>query len=177
MATTPDELLAWPWHQLVIPWRDEHGRITTIQRRDIRRDEARGDRPKYVGTRGRPPGAPYGVVDRLAGPPRPLLYVEGAVDVLAARVLARGPVDVLGIPGVGTWEEKLAVYGEGRRVLVGFDRDEAKRPGELPAGEATARLAAVALSARGASVERVLPPRGAKDWGAALEAQLAKRRR
>lgn len=86
-------------------------------------------------------------------------------------VLARGPVDVLGIPGVGTWEKKLAAYGEGRLVLVGFDRDEEKRPGELPAGEATARLAAVALSARGASVERVLPTgappsrRGSADGG------------
>ena len=146
-----------PEHRLCIPWRSADGQIVTLQRRRI--DAAPTER--YVLPHGRPPTWPYGV-ERLTAEPAdaPIVIVEGAADVLAARALARGPIVALGLAGVASWRASWASLTRGRRVLVALDADAA--------GDRAADVLARDLAAAGAShVERVRPP-GAKDWCDAL---------
>jgi DNA primase len=150
------ERMAWPYHQLIIPWRDPPGRVYTLQRRRI----TTGD-PKYVFATGREARWPYGV-ERLASasPATPIVLVEGAIDVLAMRVL-QGRRDlgrtVLGLPGVANWHDEWTALLRGRHVCIAFDRDEA---GDREATKLVGRLVGVA-----AQLVRERPIKGAKDWG------------
>jgi DNA primase len=155
----------WPGHLLVIPWRDPQGRVVTLQRRAI--GALASNLPKYVFPSGGRPLWPYGV-ERLASLPAdaPIAFVEGAVDVLAARELGLASVTgregtVLGLPGVTTWREEWTALVTSRMVVLGVDVDKA--------GEAAAQRLAARLYAGGAvGVKRARPPRGAKDWADAL---------
>lgn len=156
-ATVLDRSARWPWpsHRLVIPWRNDSGEVSTLQRRCL----GEGKGPKYVFPAGRSPVRPYGV-ERLHWTPTSarVVLVEGAADVLAAR--RRFPSDVvLGLPGVGSVSRPGMLEGllGGRHVLVGLDPDEA---GEKASQALAAR--AYELGAVGV-VERVFLASGA-DW-------------
>jgi hypothetical protein len=148
-------------HVLAIPWRAPDGSVDTIERRRV--DGRAGER--YVTPHARPPRWPYGIVQLASAPTdAPLAFVEGALDVLAARVLARGPAVPLGLPGVDGWRPAWAEHARGRVALVALDADRA--------GDACARVVARDLRDAGAlDVRRVRPPGGVKDWAAALLAR------
>ena len=154
-----DGRLARPEHRLLIGWRDPAGRLATLQRRRLDAGE-----PKYVFPLGRPPRWPYGV-ERLDGTSAgvPVVFVEGAVDVLAARALARHAGRervVLGLPGVSGWRPEWATLAAGRHAFVALDADAA-------GDAAVPRIARDLLAAGATGVER-LRPVGAKDWGEGL---------
>lgn len=150
----------FPENRLCIPWRDPLGRIATLQRRRLGSggDAAR----KYVFPSGPLRRHPYGV-ERLRAHV-PVVWCEGAVDVLARRELDRraGIVrDVLGVPGVGNWKTEWATLARNREALVATDADE---PGDL-----AAKKWAVELYEAGAlSVGRLRPK--AHDWADDLAA-------
>ena len=151
--------LSHPAARVVIPWRTAAGTVATIQRRRLDAGV-----PKYVFPSGRAPSAPYGV-DRLAelGPDAPVAFVEGAVDVLALRILYRrnGVARVvLGIPGLGGWRPAWAELARGRDAIVAFDGDKA--------GEDAVEGVARDLFDAGALRVRRAAPVGAKDWAEAL---------
>jgi DNA primase len=157
------DALDWPAWCLLIPWRDRFRRVQCIQRRNLD-----GREPRYRFPQGRAPRAPFGVellVDALAalGPEGEVVIVEGAVDCLARRRLARRRDEraaVVGVysassPCVGLPLDLLA----GRRVVLALDDDEA--------GERACDVLAAAV--RGAARELVRErPTHAKDWAAAL---------
>jgi DNA primase len=140
------DALDWPAWSLLIPWRDRFGRIACIQRRHL------GDvKPKYRFPSGRSPVAPFGadiLADALGylGPDASIVVVEGALDCLARRRIARArgeSVAVLGVasattPTVGLPLDLLA----GRRVVLALDRDEAGARGRDALGAALAGVAA-----------------------------------
>ena len=153
-----------PENRLAIPWRDRAGSVVTLQRRRLD-----GGDPKYVFPPGRAARDPYGV-ELLADAPAdaPLAFVEGAIDVLALRVLFRlrgAAVVALGIPGVTGWRESWAALARGRAVLVATDADQA--------GEQAAERIASATRAAGAASVRRARPNGAKDWAELLAARVA----
>lgn len=125
--------VSWAHHRLAIPWRGPHGRITALQRRRV---EGVRD-PKYVLPWA--PEWPYG--SDVAAKAPDLLLVEGAFDCVAARLLGRGRVDVIGIPGIGSWRREWASLVAGRRVLVGLDRGKPRADGVIPEDRAAARIA------------------------------------
>lgn len=143
----------WPQHPLCIPWRGPGGELVTLQRRRI---DAGKDR--YVLPAGRPATFPYGVEKLAAAPPGvPVALCEGAVDVLALRVLAarKGrPCVVLGLPGVEGWRSEWVGLLNGRRVLLATDADDA---GDRASERIGAELVAAGISAR-----RTRP--ATKDW-------------
>jgi DNA primase len=161
---------SWVWasHRLVIPWRDLEGRVVTFQRRAVA--PLADGLPKYVFPKGHRPAYPYGA-ERLAKFPAdaPIAFVEGAVDVLAARELGLSRATgqdgaVLGLPGVTTWLEEWGPLVTGRVIVLGVDADNA--------GDAAVnRLAARIYAAGARAVKRARPPRRAKDWAAALVSQ------
>lgn len=145
-----------PKHRLCLPWRAPDGSVITIQRRLI------GDgKPKYVFPPRRPPRYPYGIEDfaRLLGPATGIAWVEGALDVLAMRTLARRHnLDriALGLPGVSAWVQSWAKFAEARVTLVALDADEA--------GEKHVERMADDLYAAGACWVKRSEPVDAKDW-------------
>lgn len=151
-------------HRLVIPWRAAGvaGDVLSLQRRLVR--EPREREPKYVVTTGRPARAPYGCEDALEelGEGVEVYIVEGALDVLALRLLARReakPYAVLGIPGVEHWAKHLEAVGalaRGRVAVIALDADDA---GERHVSDLRCALL-------GAGARRVLRSRpvGGKDW-------------
>lgn len=165
------ECIDWRRYFLVIPWRDRWGRITFVQRRRL--DHHNDGFPKYLSARGRSPRAPFGV-ELLAktleehGPDVEVIFVEGAVDCLARRRIARDNGDsaaVLGVysassPAVGLPVEEL----RGRRVVLALDADEA--------GERGCRAMAQALAGVAGVFVREKPPEPAKDWAEALKRNL-----
>lgn len=151
-------------HRLVIPWRAPgvQGSVLALQRRPVR--PLRDGEQKYVATRGRPMREPYGCEDALEelGDGVELAIVEGALDVLAMRTLARRAGlerAVVGIPGVEHWAKHLDVLGalaRDRIVVIALDAD--------PAGERhVAELAKELMTAGATRVDRVRPVMG-KDW-------------
>lgn len=148
--------MMWPEHALAIPWRNARGEVQTIQRRHLGDCDA-GRR--YVFPTGRGPSSPYGI-DRLpdAGP---VAIVEGAVDVLARRMLdEQGWTTVLGAAGVSGWRAAWDEIIRERIVLIAFDRDEA--------GDREATKLADRFYAAGASVVRRATPTRGKDWAEAM---------
>jgi len=153
--------IMFPEHSVIVPWRDDAGRITTLQRRLP--DPAAGAR-KYVMPSNRPATHPYGIgrfeAERGA---TDVAFVEGASDTLGYRALcAAHGLDrvVLGVPGTSGWRPDWAEYARGRVVYVAFDADEA--------GDLLALRVNDDLHHTGAL--RVLRhrPRGAKDWAEQL---------
>ncbi|MBN1610867.1 MAG: hypothetical protein JW940_29820 [Polyangiaceae bacterium] len=150
----------WPRHRLLIPWRDPDGRIDILQRRRL----DAGD-PKYVFPRGRKPPYPFGVEQFAVAPDEhTIVWCEGAVDVLALRLLAfrdRLPIVPLGLPGLDGWRADWAGPCGGRHVRVGFDADSAD-------DKHAERITRDLYAADAASVSRWTPS-GAKDWAEAME--------
>jgi DNA primase len=162
------EVLDWLAWALCIPWRDRFGRITCVQRRRI--DDGR---PKYRSPAGRAPRAPFGVEllkDALAfhGPDAEVVVVEGALDCLARRRIARHQSEraaVIGVysassPTVGLPVDLLS----GRRIVLALDNDAA--------GEAACSRIADALRDVAAELVRERPECG-KDWLEALSGDVA----
>jgi DNA primase len=152
-------------HRLVIPWRAAgvSGSVLSLQRRLLRAPSSRGE-PKYIVTRGRAATVPYGCEDALEelGEGVEVCVVEGALDALAMRLLARRARRaraVVAIPGVEHWAKHLAQLGalaRGRVAVVALDADAA---GERHVGE----LAAELVKAGATRVVRSRPTAG-KDW-------------
>lgn len=154
--------LAYPSHRLVIPWRSPDGAVLTLQRRRIDRIAER----KYVFPAGRPARWPYGIERLRASSGRArepvLAIVEGAVDVLAFRWLARRDgfdCVELGLAGVHSWDAAWARHA-GERAVIGLDADQA---GHLAVGGIAHDLVL-------AGVERLerWKPRAGKDWADTL---------
>jgi DNA primase len=104
----------------------------------------------------------------LEGSSKPLALVEGAFDTLAMRELcAREQIDrdVLGLPGVQSWNKAWNAYVKGRSVVIAVDNDEA-------ADEACPKLAKALRAAGAVEVVRRIPI-GAKDWASLLETEVA----
>lgn len=86
---------------------------------------------------------------------RPVLFVEGAVDAIAMRLLRPGRCVPLGLPGTGAWESSWARLVGQRKVYFGTDGDAS--------GDARAAKAAI----------DVAEAQGRFDEGAAREARAA----
>ncbi len=165
----------------IIPWRDGWGAVATIQRRRL---DSHPEKPKYVFASGRPPMVPYGVEALELRPRAPIAYVEGAVDVLAFRVLARikrRDVVPVALPGVSAWRASWAAFARGRVAWVALDdepdvsaeeRETMARTGKRPTRDVVEGVClevardVVRAGARGVARVRA---GGAKDWGAMLE--------
>jgi DNA primase len=157
------DALDWPASCLLIPWRDRFGRITCIQRRRLDAGV-----PKYRFPRGRAPRAPFGVelladALRFDGPDAEVVIVEGAIDCLARRRVARHRAEraaVLGVYSASTPCEGMPLdLLAGRRVVLALDDDKA--------GEQACNALASALHGVAGELVRERPG-GAKDWGDAL---------
>ena len=157
---------AWLYagHRLLIPWRAPGvaGSVLSLQRRTL--GAQREGEPKYITTRGRPMRAPYGCEDALEelGEGVELAIVEGAMDVLAMRVLARRAGlqrAAVGIPGVEHWAkcaDTLGALARGRVAVVALDADAAGERHVSELADALAKAGAV-------RVVRSRPSTG-KDW-------------
>lgn len=152
-------------HRLVIPWRAAGvaGSVLSLQRRLLRAPSSPRE-PKYIVTRGRAATVPYGCEDALEelGEGVELAIVEGALDALAMRLLARRAGRsraVVAIPGVEHWAKHLATLGalaRGRVAVIALDADAA---GERHVSE----LADALVKAGATRVVRSRPSTG-KDW-------------
>ncbi|HKY37133.1 MAG TPA: CHC2 zinc finger domain-containing protein [Polyangiaceae bacterium] len=146
-------------NRLLVPWRALDGSITTLQRRRL--DDWK---PKYVFPPCMRPPLPFGAEQlRAHAAERVLVFVEGALDVLALRLLDwRDGLGILplGLPGLDGWRADWARFAQGRAVRIGFDADAA---GERKIEAVAADL----FNAGAATVERWTP--NAKDWCALVE--------
>jgi DNA primase len=151
----------WPLHRLGIPWRSVDGTIATIQRRRI---DGGTDR-KYVFPRGRAPRLPFGAECLAkACAETQILFCEGALDVLALRLLAwRDRLDVipLGIPGIENWRAEWARFAGGRLAIVALDADKA--------GDSKRGVLVRDLYQAGARDVNRWTPKGARDWAELVE--------
>jgi DNA primase len=160
--------LVWSEHRLVIPWRDPAGAMVNVQRRLLRAPSGPRE-PRYVFPSGRRPRHPYGI-EQLATVPSdtPIVFVEGAIDVLALRALDAGAGVrrvVLGLPGLDAWQPAWAALARGRTACVAVDGD---RAGDDRVEEIAANL----FDAKARRVVR-LRPKGGKDWAEVLGARRA----
>lgn len=155
-----EDVIPWRMHSLVIPWRDRFGRVVCLQRRRVRD----GD-PKYISPFGRAPRAPFGI-DRLAAalertPSAEIIFVEGALDALARKRLARTAGEVAIVLGVYSASTPTAglpldLLG-GRSIVLALDVDAE--------GEAACAKLVAALRSVARSLCRERPAENAKDWG------------
>lgn len=160
---------AYPDNRFLIPWRDMDGSIACMQRRRIDGQKA----TKYVFPRAFRPPLPFGAEQLRANAlERTLVFVEGALDVLALRLLDRRDqlgILPLGLPGLNGWRPDWARFAKGRRVRIAFDADGA--------AEAKVQSVAADLYAAGAGCVERWTPRGAKDWAELVEKSADGRRR
>jgi DNA primase len=157
------DVLDWAAWALCIPWRDRFGRITCVQRRRL--DDGR---PKYRFPRGRAPRAPFGV-DLLAdalnfqGPDAEVIFVEGALDCLARRRIARERGERATVLGVASASDPCAGLPvdllANRTILLALDNDQAGEQACAKIAHALRDIVRRFVRAR---------PVGAKDWGEAL---------
>jgi hypothetical protein len=153
--------LAWPDHRLLIPWWSPSGWQAHLQRRLLR--EPAPDEPREVNTGRCSAPFPYGV-SGLRDDDTPVAFVDGAVEVLALRVLCmRHRVNraVLGLPAISAWRRVWARLAAGRVVVLALGRDDVAK-------EAVRRIAADVRAAGAIRVLRVVPP-GGTTWSAALQ--------
>jgi hypothetical protein len=107
---------------------------------------------------------PYSWAAQKGEPPRSVLLVEGAIDLLSVVALGLEPAQiVLGLPGVNAWKREwfmgMKQLYPNLEVRIGFDADE---PGDKAAQTLLELCAEVGLSAT-----RIRPHRG-KDWNDVL---------
>lgn len=111
---------------------------------------------------------PYGAEDalELIGDGVEVVFVEGAVDVLAYRLLRRPELPaVLGVPGLDAWRPEWARWACGRSAVIAFDNDDA--------GDQAAERVARDLYAAGAVSVTRSRPSAAKNWAELLETRVA----
>jgi len=161
----------FPGNRLVLPWPASTGvdaTIALLQRRLL------GDgQPKYVLPSGLAAVLPYGAPDlaEMGGEDTRVLIVEGVLDAVAARALAReDDVDLvaLGIPGARSWRPEWGALVTDRDVSLGLDPDLA--------GKGAALVLANTLRAAGARSINITTPPGGEDWSAALLTRRSGRR-
>ena len=160
--------------QLAIPWRDESGAEQTVQLRycdesgDTSAAPASG--PKYRFPAGGGARLPYGAHRaELRDAGAEVWIVEGAIDALAVRALARlvgaeGRVAPLGLPGVSSWPKMrdwVLARCRDRVVVIATDADEA--------GDRAATQIAEDVRAVARVVRRERCAGGPKDWAELLE--------
>jgi len=152
---------AHPSNLLVIPWRDQSGSVSTLQRRRIDSEPAK----KYVFTPGRKPTDPFGA-DRLrgVGDGARIAFVEGALDAIALEMLDP-ELHALGVPGVNSWQRAWAGFARGCHAIIALDADKA--------GDSKVREIAKDLRDAGAASVTRWRPRQGKDWGECLERRMA----
>ena len=174
-----------PANRLVIPWRGGPGilaDVAVLQRRridlvkaiegEIGRDAWRetGDGSKYVLPAGVPIPWLYGIeAAEGADESTTLFIVEGALDVLAVRALARDAgknVWALGMPGAGAWRADWTAAAQGRDVIVGLDADAA--------GDNSVPGIMLDFKTAGSNVKAEAPTSPAKDWAEQLVATREK---
>jgi len=157
------DALDWPEWCVLIPWRDRYGRIACVQRRRL--DDVK---PKYRFPAGRAPRAPFGVEHLAAaldclGPDAEVVIVEGAIDCLARRRVARHRDERAAVVGVASASTPCAGLPldllTGRRVVLALDDD--------PTGEHASAKLADALHGIACELVRERPA-GAKDWNATI---------
>jgi DNA primase len=137
-------------HCIVFPLFDEAGHVVSFYGRRILTNS--GPAHLYL------PGPHRGLFNRRAAQafPEEIILTESIIDALS--LIKLGFQDVIpcyGVNGLTTEHEKLLRENRVKRVIVGFDADEAGRRG---AKELSAKLAAF-----GIAVKVALPPK-AKDW-------------
>lgn len=163
LATRDGRSFAHPHARLVIPWRAAPGvqaDVAYLQRRRLDGEKI----SKYVGPAGIRAPWPFGIEDfEIDGEGVTLVLVEGALDVLAMRALARTHgLDriALGIPGAKNWRREWAALGAGRDVIVALDGDDA--------GNGEIGNIALDLSDAGARDVSSEAPMHGKDWSDTL---------
>jgi DNA primase catalytic core len=107
--------------RLLIPWRDEHGRIATIAARTIGNDE-----PRYLYLQGAPLPA-FFRADRFrarADETVPLVVVEGLIDALLMRAVGTGNVVATGGTSISERHVEWIVASGFGKVVLAFDADE-----------------------------------------------------
>lgn len=153
------ERFAFPGHRLLIPWRGPGGSVDVLQRRRLDTGE-----PKYVFPPGMRPRLPFGAEAlRASDLERTLVLAEGALDVLALRLLDqrdRLGLLPLGLPGVKGWQPDWARFAKGRTVRIALDADAA--------GDAETRKLADQLYEAGAARVQRWRLTDAKDWAEAV---------
>jgi hypothetical protein len=79
-----------------------------------------------------------------SGAARSVVFVEGAIDTIAAQLLLKRPAAVLGLPGTGGWVSSWAGLVGGRKVFWGLDGDaagdERAAKGAIDVAEAQGRI-------------------------------------
>jgi DNA primase len=155
------DALDWP---LLVPWRSRFGQLAFIQRRRLT-----DEKPKYLSPRGRSARAPFGVdllgraLDAL-GPAAEVVLVEGALDALARRRVARHRRERCAVLGVYSASSPCAGLPldllVGRRVVLALDADKD--------GDRACEKLREALTGVAGELERERPAGGAKDWGQTL---------
>ena len=174
LAAKDGEGFVWPDHRLGIVW---HGwsllsSPSMIQRRLL---VPRDSQPKYVSPSNFRPAAPFGAADLAEDldPDRSEVWiVEGALDVLALRVLARENESLrhvlpLGLAGVQGWNSEWASRLRGLRVGIAFDADLS----EITAKNVARSVKNIAADLReqGCVVERIKAPQDGMDWADELK--------
>ncbi len=156
-------------NRLVIPWRGLDGSIQVLQRRRLDGQRA----SKYVFPPGMRPSLPFGAEQlRANDTTRAITWCEGALDVLALRVLDhrdRSHLLPLGLPGTDGWRPEWAKYCQGRDVWLALDRDDA-------GDRAAERIAADVFAGGASSVRRLRPKFGKKDWAELLVHEVSAHR-
>lgn len=149
-----------PENRLAIPWLGLDGSIAVLQRRRL--DD---EKPKYVFPSGMRPLLPFGAERlRAHAADRMIVFVEGALDVLALRLLdSRDRLGILplGLPGLDGWRPDWARFAKGHEVAIGFDADAA--------GQSKVDAVSADLYRAGASRVERWKPKGAKDWAELVE--------
>jgi len=125
-------------HHLVVGYRDRVGRLTGIACRYV--GDPPPELPKYLYSSGTDKGSPYNL--HKARHFLELVIVEGIFDVLSMR--ARGIETVIGVEDAKLTREHVGLLSACgvRKVILGFDRDDAGR-------EATERAADLLLAREG----------------------------
>jgi hypothetical protein len=116
-----------------------------------------------------------------SGAARSVVFVEGAIDALAARLLLKRPAIVLGLPGTGGWVSSWAGLVGGRKVFWGLDGDAAgdrkAAQGAIDVAEAQGRIAeGTAREARRRLGERLAGIARELELGGIDGAEAARRR-
>ena len=137
---------------VVFPLRDPAGELVAV---NARHTDGRTDpKTRSVGDRSLGVFATPGALD----PRAPLVVVEGPMDALSLAT-CDVPAVALVCTRAPHWLRRKAAF---RRVLVGLDADA---NGE---GDRASDVLAAELAPFAASVERLRPPGGVKDWNDAL---------
>jgi hypothetical protein len=132
---------------VVFPISDEFGKVVAVSSRQIRGDFKGANGPKKLGV--------FATLDGLDG--ERLTITEAALDALSLRVCGVPSISLNGKDGLPQW---VLNAQKGKLIQIAFDADAA--------GDKAAESLTAILHQNGASVARLRPPQGFKDWNAVL---------